>query len=130
MAGVTVNMIAEKDNTLQKIHEKIHYIKGAEQVSKSQQTIHDVEIWVLVYEKYYTRIGGYASMTVVLTEHNGEQTACVVSSGGGEGIVNYSLGANRKFAKECVDILTACGFRTIRSDPDALGECFLDRILK
>lgn len=130
MAGATIRMTANRQNTLQEIHEKIHYIEGAEQISKSAQTINDVIIWTLAYEKYYFRTGSYTSVTIVLTEHGQEQTACVVASGGGAGIVNHSYGANRKFAKECVQALELCGFTVTNSDLDMKDMGFAERFLK
>lgn len=118
MAGTTVRMTAAKQHTLQEIHEKLHIIEGAEQVSKSVQTIHDVTIWTLVYEKYYFRTNSYASVAVVLTEYAQGQTACIVASGGGSGISNGSFGANRNFAGACVGALEDCGFVVTESDQD------------
>lgn len=129
MAGATIRMV-KKQYSLQEIHEKIHYIEGSEQVSKIAQIINDVIIWTLVYEKYYFRTGSYTSMTIVLTEHEQEQIACVVSSGGGADIVNQSLGANRKFAKECVKVLESCGFSVIESDLDAKDKGLVEHFLK
>ena len=97
MAGATITMKADKQKTLQEIHAEIHYIVDAEQVSKTEQTVNGVTIWTLAYEKYFFRTGSFTSVTVVLTEHENEQTACVIASGGGTGMVNHSLGANRRF---------------------------------
>lgn len=130
MAGATIHMTANKQRTLQEIHEKIHYIEGAEQISKSAQTINDVTIWTLVYEKFYFRVGSYTSVTVVLTEHERKQTACIVAAGGGEGVVNYSYGANRNFAKACVQVLESCGFTATDSDLDAHSKGLFARIFK
>lgn len=130
MAGATIQMTAKTQHSLHEIHEKIHYIEGAEQISKTEQTINDVIIWILAYEKYYFRTGSYTSMTVVLTEYEQERTACVVSSGGGTSIVNQSLGANRKFAKECVEVLESCGFSVIKSDLDVKDKGFIECFLK
>ena len=130
MAGTTIRMNAKKEKSLQQIHEKLHYIVGAEQISKSAQIINNVTIWTLVYEKYYFRVGSYTSATIALTEYGEDQTACVVSSGGGAGIANHSMGANRKFAKECVQALEACGFCVIESDSDIKDIGFLERLLK
>ena len=116
MAGATIRMSAERQNSLQEIHNKIRSIEGAEQISKSTQIINDVSIWTLVYEKFYFRTGSYTSATIVLTEHGQNQTACIVSSGGGAGVVNYSFGSKNKFASECVRILEACGFSVIESN--------------
>lgn len=130
MAGATILMNADKQYSLQEIHEKIHYIKGAEQISKSVQTIHDVLVWTLSYEKYFFRAGGYATLTVTLTEYGQKQTACIVASGGGAGIINHSLGANRGFAKDCVEVLESCGFAVVESDLDQNGKGFAERFLK
>lgn len=130
MAGATIHMTASKHRTLQEIHEKIHYIEGAEQISKSAQTINGVTIWTLVYEKFYFRVASFASLTIVLTEHGQEQTACIVAAGGGGGLVNYSYGANRNFAKACVQVLEACGFTIIDSDLDMHSKGLFARIFK
>jgi hypothetical protein len=130
MAGATIHMTANKQRTLQEIHEKIHYIEGAEQISKSAQAINGVTIWTLVYEKFYFRVGSYTSVTIVLTEHGQEQTACVVAAGGGEGVVNYSYGANRNFAKACVQMLETCGFTVMDSDLDMHSKGIFQRIFR
>ena len=50
MTGATIRMAANKQATLQDIHERIHNMVGAEQVSKSAQTINGVAIWMLTYK--------------------------------------------------------------------------------
>ena len=130
MAGTTVYMTAKKQNTLQSIYEKIRYIEGAEQISKSECMINGVAIRVLAYEKYFFRTGSYASVTVVLTEFEQEQTAYVVASGGGEGVVNLSFGANRNFAKACVQELEACGFVAMNSELNSRGKGIVERFLE
>lgn len=122
MAGVTIQMQANAQHSLPEIHKNIHIIEGAEQVSKSVQTIGDVTIWVLVYEKYFFRANNYASATIVLTECGQEQTAFLTVSGGGSGIPNRSYGANRNFAKSCVSALESCGFVVTGSDLDKHGK--------
>ena len=130
MAGATVCMKAEKQYRLQNIHEKIHYIEGAEQISKSVCQVNGVEIWVLAYEKFYMRTGSYASLTITLTEYQQEQTACIIACGGGNGIVNNSFGANRNFAKACVQALETCGFSVTKSDLDPSGKGIVERFFK
>ena len=130
MAGATIRMQAEKQCTLQEIHEKIHYIVGAEQISKTAYTINDVTIWILVYEKYYVRTGSYTTLAVTLTEYQQEQTACVVASGGGNGIVNHSFGSNRRFARDCVAVLESYGFSVTESDLDTSRKGIVERFLK
>ena len=130
MAGATVTMTAKRQKTLQEIHAEIHGIVDAELVSKREQTINDVIIWTLAYEKFFFRNKSYTSAVVVLTEHAEEQTACVIASGGGSGMVNHSLGANRRFAKECVEKLETCGFTVIQSNLDAKGKGIVERFLR
>lgn len=130
MAGATIHMTAKKQYSLQEIHEKIHYIEGAEQISKSAQTINDVTIWTLAYEKYFFRTSSYTSVTVVLTEHGQEQTACIIASGGGGGIFNLSYGSNRNLAEACVRVLKLCGFTVIESDLDTQGKGLFEKLFK
>ena len=129
MAGVTIQMTAKKQFSLQQIYEKMQQIEGAEHVSKSVQEINDVSIWMMVYEKFYFRTGGYTSVAVVLTEHGQEQKACVVASGGGEGMTNCSYGANRNLAKACALTLESCGFEVAESDLDIHSKGFVERFL-
>lgn len=130
MAGATVRMTARKQESLQTVYNKLRSIDGAEQIAKSTQTVNDVEIWTLVYEKYFLRTGSYTSVTVVLTEFGPIQTACVVASGGGEGLANYSFGANRNFAKDCVKALESCGFQIVESDLGKQDKGLLERIFE
>lgn len=128
MAGTTIRMQGEKQLSLREIHRKLNQIMDIEEVSKNESSINGVTIWTLVYEKYYFRIGSYASAAVVLTEYGTEQTACLVASGGGGGVVNHSYGANRHFAKDCLKVLRECGFTVTQSDLEEGG--FLERIFK
>ena len=130
MAGTTICMNAEREISLQEIYRKICSIEGIEQISKTIQIINDVEIWTLVYEKYYFRTGSYTSATIVLTEYEQNQTACIVSTGGGSGVVNFSFGSNRKFASEYVPILESCGFSVVESDIDMKDKGFVERFFK
>ena len=83
-----------------------------------------------MYEKHYIRTHGYTTATVALTEFGEDQTACVITSGGGEGIQNYSYGANRSLAKECVRVLESCGFTIAESDLETKGKSFAERFLE
>ncbi len=106
----TVYMSAKKQKSLQEIYETICSITGIEKESRTAQTVNGVQIWTLVYEMYYFRTKSYASLTVVLTEYDNRQTACIVGSGGGGGLFNVSYGANRDFVIRCEDALKKCGF--------------------
>ena len=110
MDRTTVCMSAQKQKSLREIHQAIHLIQGAEQISKTVQTVNGVQIWTLVYEMFYFRTCGYTSLTVVLTEYEDNQTACIVGSGGGSGMINLSYGANHDFVTKCEKALKECGF--------------------
>ena len=110
MAGTNMCMSMEKTHSLRRIQEQLRSISGAEQVGKVERHFDGAEVWLLVYEKYYFRTGGYNSLSVLLTEQNERHTAEIIATGGGTGVANISFGANRKFAKECVDALEELGF--------------------
>ena len=130
MAGTKINMTASREHTLSDIHAKIHYIKGAEQVFHQEMRFDRTVVWLLVYEKYFFRVNSYASLTVLLTEQGETQAAQIVSSGGGYSMSNNSLGANQRFAKECVQALEEAGFSVDTENSDALPKGLLERYFK
>lgn len=65
---------------------------------------------MLNFEKYYFRNGSYAALAVLLTEADGRQTADIVGSGGGGGLLNISWGANAEFADDAAALLARNGF--------------------
>lgn len=65
---------------------------------------------LLCFEKYFMRNGSYASLTVMLAEKGGVQTADIIATGGGSGILNISWGANDSFAEKAVKLLKKYGF--------------------
>ena len=79
---------------------------------RSRGSVGDQAI-LLSCEKYFFRNGSYASLNVMLTEFDGVQTADIVGSGGGEGLLNISLFANSDFAGSAEKVLKSYGFTTI-----------------
>lgn len=119
MAGTKIQMTAAKHLTLSQICQRLNQLNTAsdvERVAHLEHSLGDVQSVLLVYERYYTRVSSYASLTILLTEHGQTQTADLVSSGGGDGYLNLSLGANRSFAKEYAKALEECGFTTHEDD--------------
>lgn len=84
---------------------------NAELVAESRRTVGKASVVLLSFEKYYMRNGNYASLTVMLTESDGQQTADIIGSGGGGGLFNISWGANSDFAEDAERILLRYGFR-------------------
>ena len=129
MAAVKIFMTAQ-GSPLHRAHEKIHYITGAEAVFEKKQIFGETEVWLLVYEKYFLRVNSFASLTVLLTEESGRQTAQIVVSGGGESMSNVSHGAERRLAKECIKALEEAGFVVDPKNSDTLPKTLLDRFRK
>ena len=83
---------------------------NAELVCDSWKYFENAVVVLLSFEKYYFRTGSYASLTVMLTQNENEQTVDIIGSGGGEGLFNISWGANSNFAENAVRILQQYGF--------------------
>ena len=82
----------------------------AEPIGKTCRSCSGGHAVMLNFEKLYFRNGSYAGLAVLLTDFNGLQTADIVGSGGGEGIFNFSWGANAEFADDAAQILRGMGF--------------------
>lgn len=83
---------------------------GAELVMEDSQSLGDAEAALLVFEKLYLRNGSYSNLTVQLTACDYLQRAVIIGSGGGEGFLNISLGANSNFAGKACEALKELGF--------------------
>lgn len=69
-----------------------------------------VRVLLMVFEKYYWRNGSMAVTVVQIMDSGEEQRAVVAGTGGGEGILNISFGANRDYAERISKTLTRMGF--------------------
>ena len=65
---------------------------------------------LLCFEQYYFRCSNYVSLSIMLTENEECQEAVVVGFGGGGGLFNVSLGANKSIAANAVNCLAQIGF--------------------
>ena len=70
------------------------------------------DVALLCFERLFFRNGSYASLTIMLTDDGDVQTADIVGYGGGEGLGNFSWGANRSFAEMAEGVLRKQGFQT------------------
>ena len=81
----------------------------AELSLEQMSEVNGVKVLLLILERYYMRNG---SMAV----DSGEvQQATIIGTGGGEGLMNISLGANQDFARRVAKVLAKLGFEEIRS---------------
>ena len=76
---------------------------------------HDqIEILLLVFEKWFFRTNSMAVLTIQIVSDGFEQTATVVGTGGGEGILNLDWGANKDFADAVSKRLKTVGFEEMK----------------
>lgn len=111
MASTTIQMHCDSASMpLSEIVTRLKDELDAELVFERQQHFDSASVLLLSCERYYFRNGSYASLTIMLTETDGQQTADIIGSGGGAGLFNISLGANTDFAYTAADLLKRCGF--------------------
>ena len=87
------------------------FFSGEELVVNKIEALGDAEAALLIFEKLYFRNGSYSNLTVELTSYDSIQKAIVIGSGGGEGVLNISWGANSDFARRACERLNELGFR-------------------
>lgn len=112
MGSVNITMRGNHSKSIKEISAALIREISAELIAESRRSYDNVHIDLLSFEKYYMRNGSYASLTVLLTEDEEKQTADIIGSGGGEGIFNFSWGANSDFADMAERILSRNGFKT------------------
>lgn len=108
-------IVMECKNAVKSIEEladaaKKEFEYDAELVYQIKKDFSDGAVVMLSFEKYYLRNGSYASLALLLTQTGGIQTADIVASGGGGGILNWSWGANDSFAGKAAKILKKYDF--------------------
>ena len=60
---------------------------------------------VVCMEQYYFRNDSYASITMVFENFNDGNRATIVGFGGGDGVLNFSFGANYDYAFGAANVL-------------------------
>ncbi|MBR5001786.1 MAG: hypothetical protein IKY08_07460, partial [Firmicutes bacterium] len=80
-----------------------------------------IKVCLLSFEKYYFRNGSYANLSMMFMEANGVQTVDCIGSGGGNGLLNLSWGANRNFARLGYEELLKLGFVDDQEELDKLN---------
>lgn len=87
----------------------------AELSLEQMSEVNGVKVLLLILERYYMRNGSMAVSTVQIIDSGEVQQATIISTGGGEGLMNISLGANQDFARRVAKVLAKLGFEEIRS---------------
>lgn len=110
MASRKISMYAEKQYNLTDIKEKMQKGFDAEFVGEAAHELGETKTLLLIWEKWYLRTGSYASLTILLSEFQGYQSADIIASGGKDDF--FSWGAEENFAKAGEDLLKNLGFLT------------------
>lgn len=87
----------------------------AELSLEQMSEVNGVKVLLLILERYYMRNGSMAVSTVQIIDSGEVQQATIIGTGGGEGPMNISLGANQDFARRVAKVLAKLGFEEIRS---------------
>lgn len=71
-----------------------------EQAGEMGRTWEDCSVRVIVAEKYFMRIGSFASLTVMVSGDAESSRVEAVASGAGDGLLNFNWGARRDFEED------------------------------
>lgn len=75
-------------------------------VDSINRRIGDLNMYIMVFEKYYMRSSNRASLTVVVTEVNHDIKVDAIGAGGGQGVIfKFSWGAEESFVSVIEEIL-------------------------
>lgn len=88
---------------------------GCELVSRVSREYGPVQTVLLVFQKYYWRNNGQASLTLLFTGSGsgGTVTVDLIGSGGGVGLLGLSLGAESDFVEDVEELLSEQGFHIV-----------------
>ncbi|MBB2483299.1 hypothetical protein H5P36_24405 [Bacillus sp. APMAM] len=63
------------------------------------------QICTFIFERYYHRTSGRATLTVILENFDGENKVRCITSGSAESIINVDFGASKNFVNWIKDVL-------------------------
>ena len=125
MSCTTIELNRETLTGLEEIGKKIQEDLSGDFVSSELAVrkiteVADVRVLLMVFEKCYWRNGSMAVTVVQITDSGGEQRAVVAGTGGGEGILNISFGANRDYAERISEALMRMGFQVAGKEDNSV----------
>lgn len=74
------------------------------------------KVMIFIAEDYYFRINSTLTLTVIVEQTLNQTSVEVVSSGGKDGLLSISYGAEQSAVDRVVDFLSVYGFTEIESD--------------
>lgn len=94
------------EDTAAKIYDNVtSSVTGSQLDSYDIKTPDGKKCTVLVFEKYFYRVGNYVTLTVVLDNFDGKTRVHAVSGGGGHNLINFDWGASDSFVSKVMDEL-------------------------
>ena len=102
MEHKTVQMIGRSPAGIKSLVSALKRDLDADLITESCRAFSGAYAVLLCFEKYYFRNNSYAGLTIMLTEEQENQTADIIGFGGGNGLFNFSLGANSNFADTAI----------------------------
>ena len=118
MSSAIIKMKREAKTDLAEVSKSIlDDFKGdvAELSLEQMSEVNGVKVLLLILERYYMRNGSMAVSTVQIIDSGEVQQATIIGTGGGEGLMHISLGANQDFARRVAKVLAKLGFEEIIS---------------
>ena len=118
MSSAIIKMKRGSETNLAEVSKSIlDDFKGdvAELSLEQMSEVNGVKVLLLILERYYMRNGSMAVSTVQIIDSGEVQQATIIGTGGGEGLMNISLGTNQDFARRVAKVLAKLGFEEIRS---------------
>lgn len=83
----------------------------AELVIEDRKKVESAEMVLIVFEEFFFRNNSYTTLTILFTQFNGVQTAKIVASGGGQGLINRTWGAHKEIINQATSILVEYNFK-------------------
>ena len=134
MAGKLIRMHTDKCIEAETFFEALNRLNcygDVEEVSRVDKRFRDAEVYFIVYEKYFMRVESYVSLSILFTKTDLRSSVELVSSGGGDGLLNISWGAENSFANDCAEVLESLGFcREEEPEAEEKSKSFFGRLFK
>lgn len=114
MASKKISMLSEKQYELEDLKKLIIrkcQDRGIDFEGEVLRELGETKTLLLIFERYYYRNGSYASLSILLSEFRGCQSADIISSGGKETLTSW--GAEENFAKTGETVLGFLGFKKV-----------------
>lgn len=97
---------------------------SVEVAGKLEHSLGDVELYVVVIEKFFLRTGDFTSLTIVVTGDEAYSRVEVIPSGAGGGMLKS--GSVRTSALPRISSTRCALLATSESKHDAIGSCWRD----